>query len=417
MSRLRHDLNHLTSTGLLVAALATGLTGLVADLWDLNDFWYHTLAGYVMGAFAIAHVVLNWRTLVNYAKFRLVRRSARPAAAASSPRPPATALAPGAPFRAAGPTTLGTAGVHPSTEDQVAPWRWLGRAALSRRGVLGLAAGGAAGWLVGRGLRQPPPIPGGSDLGVLYHQWSKPGVIDVLGSVADWGQQPPLYKEYPDAATIALPEPAFEGGLSTEEAILARRSTRDYSGAPIQLDDLSRLLYLTSGLTGERWGRRYRTAPSSGALYPIEIYPVVHNVEGLASGIYHYGYRGHRLELLRAGDFRSQVVQQGLMQEYLGQCSAVLFLTMIQQRMRYKYKDRTYRYGLLEAGHLGQNLYLAATSTGLGACAIGAFMDDDINAMLGLDGIEEAAVYMLAVGDAKGSGPRIEASTLSPGSE
>jgi SagB-type dehydrogenase family enzyme len=91
-------------------------------------------------------------------------------------------------------------------------------------------------------------------------------------------------------------------------------------------------------------------------------------------------------------------MQQGLMQDYLGQVSAVVFLTMIMQRMRFRYQDRTYRYGLLEAGHLGQNLYLAATSMGLGACAIGAFMDDDINRMLGVDGVEEAAVYMLALG-------------------
>ena len=85
-------------------------------------------------------------------------------------------------------------------------------------------------------------------------------------------------------------------------------------------------------------------------------------------------------------------------QEFLGQCGAVLFLTMILQRMRPKYQDRSYRYGLLEAGHIGENAYLAATSAGLGACGIGAFMDDQINAMLGVDGVEEAVVYMLAVG-------------------
>jgi SagB-type dehydrogenase family enzyme len=91
-------------------------------------------------------------------------------------------------------------------------------------------------------------------------------------------------------------------------------------------------------------------------------------------------------------------VEQGLQQEFLGECGAVLFLTQILQRMRPKYQDRSYRYGLLEAGHIGENGYLAATSAGLGACGVGAFMDDAINAMLGVDGIEEAVVYMLAVG-------------------
>lgn len=86
------------------------------------------------------------------------------------------------------------------------------------------------------------------------------------------------------------------------------------------------------------------------------------------------------------------------MQDFLGDANVVLFLTVIFQRMRFKYQDRTYRYGLIEAGHLGQNAYLAATSMGLGACAIGAFLDDDMNRMLGVDGRTEAAVYMLSVG-------------------
>ena len=85
-------------------------------------------------------------------------------------------------------------------------------------------------------------------------------------------------------------------------------------------------------------------------------------------------------------------------QEFLGTCGVVLFLTMILQRMRPKYQDRSYRYGLLEAGHVGENAYLAASSMGLGACGVGAFMDDAINHMLGVDGVEEAAVYMLAAG-------------------
>jgi SagB-type dehydrogenase family enzyme len=104
---------------------------------------------------------------------------------------------------------------------------------------------------------------------------------------------------------------------------------------------------------------------------------------------------------VRAGDFRETVVQQGLSQEYLGQCNVVLFLTQILQRMRFKYQDRSYRYGLLEAGHIGENVYLAATSMGLGACGIGAYMDDEINAMLGVDGVEEATVYMLSAGKKK----------------
>ena len=165
--------------------------------------------------------------------------------------------------------------------------------------------------------------------------------------------------------------------------------------AEFQLGDL---LFLSTGISADRWGSARRTAPSSGALYPIETYAVVHNVAGLERGVYHYAVREHELELVRAGDHRARVVEQGLGQEFLGECGAVLFLTQILQRMRPKYQDRSYRYGLLEAGHIGENAYLAAGSLGLGACGVGAFMDDQINAMLGVDGVEEAAVYMLAIG-------------------
>ena len=384
MTRLRHDLNFLSSAGLIASGLATGVTGLVSDLWDLNDFWYHTVSGYVMAGFAILHVVLNWGRLVGYAKFRVKGFIERPRAAAGERRSPVPRRAPPA-----------TAGPDPQVG-------LLSRSTLSRRGLLGLIAGGIGGLLVGRGLRPAPPIPQGSDVGVIYHQWSKPGIIDALGSVANWGQAPELYKSYPGARILPLPPPVLDGGPSAARTIASRRSVRSYSSQPTTLAELSRVLYLTSGISAGLHGNARRTAPSSGALYPIELYPVVHNVEGLERGVYHYAYREHALELVRAGDLRAQVVEQGIGQEFLGQCGAVLFLTMILQRMRPKYQDRSYRYGLLEAGHLGENAYLAATELGLGACGVGAFMDDAINAMLGVDGVEEAVVYMVAIGHRAG---------------
>ena len=385
MKRLRHDLNFVSSVGLILSGLTTGITGIVADLWDLNDFWYHTVSGYVMGGFAVLHVALNWGRMVGYAKFRL-RAASWDRRAASAPTRAATV--------AVRPAATGPLG----DPEPVKPLRLLTRATLSRRGLLGLAVGGLGGVVLGRGLRPAPQIPYGSDVGVIYHQWSKPGVIDVFGSVANWGQPVELYKAYPGARIVALPEPSLEGGLPTARAIATRRSTRSYSGQPMSLDELSRFLFLTSGISADRFGNARRTAPSSGALYPIEVYPIVHNVDGVERGVYHYAYREHALELVRTEDMRSRVVEQGLGQEFLGQCGAVLFVTMILQRMRPKYQDRSYRYGLLEAGHVGENAYLAATEMGLGACGIGAFMDDAMNEMLGVDGVEEAVVYMLAVG-------------------
>ncbi|HET7727520.1 MAG TPA: SagB family peptide dehydrogenase [Candidatus Limnocylindrales bacterium] len=378
MHRLRHDLDHATSAGLLIAAVLTGITGVVSDAWDLNDFWPHIIAGYLMGGLAIAHVWFNWGRLVAYLRFRgrsLLRRDDdRPPAPPASRRPDRVELA------------------------DPPPSAVLARIALSRRGLIGAAAGGVAGLVLGRGLRPPPPIPAGSDVGLIYHQWSKPGIVDALGTVANWGAQPELYKAYPGAPRIALPRPDLSGGRWTEEAIVVRRSVRTYAADPMTIEELSRVLFLASGITGDAWGDARRTAPSSGALYPLELYPVVHNVAGVERGVYHYAYREHALELVRPGDHRQAVVDQGLGQEFLGTCGAVVFVSLILQRMRFRYQDRSYRYGLIEAGHVGQNLYLAATSAGLGACAIGAFMDDAINAMLGIDGTDEAAVYLLSVG-------------------
>jgi len=376
MTRLRHDLDFVTTVALLGTAVATALTGIVADLWDLNDFWYHTVSGYAMGGFAIAHVWFNRERLVGYARFRWrVMRSPRSAVAVARP----------AIVRA----------------DDIEPADLLstiGRAVLSRRGLFGLTIGGLAGAVLGRGLRPAPPIGAGSDVGVIYHQWSKPGILDALGTVANWGQPVALYKAYPNAAAVALPEPRLDGGLLTAQAIAARRSTRDYASSPMTAAELSQLLFLTGGIAADKFGNARRTAPSSGALYPIEVYAVVHRVDGIDPGVYHYAYREHALELVRAGDYRAHVVEQAIAQEFLGECGVVLFLTMILQRMRPRYQDRSYRYGLLEAGHLGENAYLAATSMGLGACGVGAFMDDAINEMLGVDGVDEATVYMLAAG-------------------
>jgi SagB-type dehydrogenase family enzyme len=347
------------------------VSGIVADVWDLNDFWYHTVAGYVMGGFALAHVAFNWGRLASYARFRL--RPNRQAV----PRPP--------PGR-----------VH--APEPVPPGALVSRVALSRRGLLGMAIGGAGGWLLGGGLRPRPQIEAGADVGVVYHEWSKPGLIDALGTVTSWGQFPELYKRYPDAPRVPLPPPDLKTGPPTAATIAARRSTRTYAATPMTPAELGGVLFLTTGISADRWGNARRTAPSSGALYPIETYAVVHDVAGLERGIYHYAVREHALELVQPGDFRARVVEQGLGQEFLGECGAVLFLTQILQRMRPKYQDRSYRYGLLEAGHIGENGYLAAVSLGLGACGVGAFMDDDMNAMLGVDGVEEAAVYMLALG-------------------
>ena len=237
---------------------------------------------------------------------------------------------------------------------------------------------------------------GAADLGAFYHQWSKPGHGPEFGAAPDWGRQAARTKTYPDAARIPLPDPSGWQALSLEQAIAARRSVRDYTAQPLTLDDLSRLLHAAQGITEPRRG--FRAAPSAGALYPIELYPVVHDVAGLEPGLYHYAVQEHALERVQAGDLHSAVMQAGLGQSVLGQAAVCFVLSAIFQRTRFKYRERAYRYVLLEAGHVGQNLCLAATGLGLGACTDGAFDDDDLNELLGLDGQEEAALYIIAVG-------------------
>jgi SagB-type dehydrogenase family enzyme len=366
--RVRQDLDHLNSWALLLVSVTTILTGLIVHLWDLHGFVYHTYSGYAMALLALVHVCLNARRMVGYVRFRLARRprlavpaGAAPVAATSRPRRRSAPL-------------------------------------VSRRGLIGLALGGTTGFLAGRGLRPPPVLEKGSDLGLVYHEWSKPGPMDAIGSLANVGRQPPPFKSYLGVVRIALPQPDLRAGLPVEEAIRTRRSTRAYAPEPMAPQELSRVLQLTAGMSGTRWSKGLRNHPSSGALYPIEMYPVVHNVEGVEPGVYHYNVQHHELEQVRAGDYRQYVMDHGLSQEFLGQCAAVVYLTMIFQRMRFKYRERSYRYGLIEAGHLGQNLYLAATSLGLGACAVGAYNDEGIDDLLRIDGAEEVSVYLLSLG-------------------
>jgi SagB-type dehydrogenase family enzyme len=234
------------------------------------------------------------------------------------------------------------------------------------------------------------------DIGQFYHQWSKPGYSLARGITLDWGGRPPQYKTYPQAERIALPDPHGYQGLSLEEAIQTRRSIRDYAAGPLSLTGLSRLLHAAQGITDQR--RSFRAAPSAGALYPIETYALVHDVDALEPGLYHYAVADHTLEKLQIDNLRTEIVIAGIGQDMLGQAQVCFVLSALFQRLRWKYHERTYRYALLEAGHIGQNLYLAATSMGIGACAVGAFLDDELNKLLGLDGEREAALYMISVG-------------------
>ncbi len=235
-----------------------------------------------------------------------------------------------------------------------------------------------------------------------FHERTKHTRVRTVGGIKR-GPLPAFTKEYPGEG-IPLPQAqVVPGGLPLEEAIQRRRSRRDYLPQPISLEQLARLLFYANGVTGAReaYGLSHfplRTAPSAGGLSPIELYPVVNAVEGLEPGLYYYQPLKHSLQRLKAGDFRRTVADLCLEQDFLTGAATVVFLSAVYERTRWKYGERAYRYVHLDAGHVSQNLLLEATALGLGACCVGAFFDDDVNAFLGLDGQREFAVLSVAVG-------------------
>lgn len=368
---LRKRLSVAVSLVLLLVMAVTFLTGFIASALDLNRFVYHKYAAYGAIAVALVHVVLHWRTLTAQAKKWLL---------------------------GLGPPGRPPPGSRPATEGRAAGPR-LGRRALLSPGLF-LAAGlGVGQWWGSR--TSSVHLEEGDDLGLVYHQWSKPSYFGLLTKSFHARPQPSPYKAYPGAAVVPLPPLPPPGGPPLEEVLARRRSVREYAARPVTLEELSRLLHDATGITDRRdptWW--FRSVPSSGALYPIEVYPVIFNVAGVAPGVYHYDVQHHRLALVRAGDFRREVFTAAVSQEMILHTGLVLVLTGLFARVHWKYVDRSYRYLLLEAGHLGQNVYLAATALGLAPCGIGAFLDDDLNRLLEIDGREEATVYLLAVGPA-----------------
>jgi SagB-type dehydrogenase family enzyme len=214
------------------------------------------------------------------------------------------------------------------------------------------------------------------------------------------------YKQYPNLDRVALPPAQLEGGRSLESAILHRRSTREFEQArPVDLTEISKLLHFSAGITGEQdlgGGVKHhlRAAPSGGGLYPIEIYPCLLNVEGAPAGIYHYNVRQHSLELLRELDKTGAAAVEAPFGIHtpLSNPAAIFIFSAIFRRTTFKYSHRGYRLVLVEAGHIAENCWLTAASMGLGAVALFSFLDDEVNALLGLDGVNEAVVYAMAVG-------------------
>ncbi len=222
---------------------------------------------------------------------------------------------------------------------------------------------------------------------------------EMEGHSLDWGSKPAVMHHFSDVESFKLPAPKERAGPSLWTAIGTRRSRRNYAPQPMKQEDLSQILWAAAGVTGDAQGLPLRTAPSAGGLYPIETYVVVNSVHGLSPGVYHYFPQKHTVELLRRGDYSHAVAHSALDQRMAKNAGVVLVWTAVVERGTWKYRERAFRYFYLDAGHIAQNVALAAEGLGLGCCAIGALYDDEVNELVGADGEEEMAVYMTCIGN------------------
>ncbi len=191
---------------------------------------------------------------------------------------------------------------------------------------------------------------------------------------------------------IKLPAPDLKGKISVEEVLKKRRSVRSYKSNPLTLKELAQILWAADGKTAD-WGGR--TAPSAGATYPLEIYVVAGNVEGLKAGLYYYEIDTHSLKLVKEGDLREELSKAALNQSSVRTAPIVIVISGIFERTTGRYGKRGERYVFMEVGHCGQNIHLQAESLGLGTVMIGAFEDEKVKKVLG---IKEDVFYLCPVG-------------------
>ena len=241
-----------------------------------------------------------------------------------------------------------------------------------------------------------------------YHEASRiyPGIVDgTVRGAARLERNVELrvsagrsVKRHPGRSFLPLPEPDLAGSLLAD-AIAGRRSRRSFADAPLSLSVLGTVLHSAYGPTGRfgETGQTLRAVPSGGALYPLELYVASHDVESLEHALYHYDPLRHGLERLRPVA-RSETVPLTPYEELLAPSAAVLLLTGMFWRSRFKYGSRAYRFTLMEAGHVGQNILLAAEAVGLAAVPLGGFYDRRVDAFLGIDGLAEAALYLFPLG-------------------
>ena len=195
-------------------------------------------------------------------------------------------------------------------------------------------------------------------------------------------------------AAIVLPKPSLDGKVSVEKAIQQRRTIRDFKETPLSIPHLSQLLYAAQGITDPKGAGR--SAPSGGARYPLDIYVIVgkKGVEGLGEGIYHYTPENHSISSMNNKDLRREIGSASLGQMWMAGASVMFVITAEYRRITGRYGDRGIRYAQIEAGHVGQNLFLQAEALGLGAGIVGAFNDTEVVKVMGIPREHEPLLIM-----------------------
>ena len=215
--------------------------------------------------------------------------------------------------------------------------------------------------------------------------------------------QPPLHAVFREGRRVPLPEPSslhLGGDAALREVVEKRRSLRTYAEAPLTIEELSFLLWCTQGVKPESTDKyTLRTVPSAGARHAFETVLSIQRVRDVPSGLYQYDAAAHGLIAWPSpDDAADRLTAACLGQSMVRQGAATFIWVAERERMAWRYGERGVRYLFLDAGHVCQNLHLAAESIAAGACAIGAFSDDDINGLLGFDGTHQFVVYLAAVG-------------------
>ena len=191
--------------------------------------------------------------------------------------------------------------------------------------------------------------------------------------------------------TIKLPEPDYDSKTSIEKALLERRSVRGYKKESLTLIEVSQLLWAAQGITNKRG---FKTAPSAGALFPLEVYIVVGDVNDLPEGIYQYKPHKHELLKIADGDKRSELCTAALGQGCIKQCAAAIVFSAVYERTTKKYGERGIRYVHMEIGHAAQNVHLQVVSLNLGTVVVGAFHDNEVKRVMNMTDKEQPLCIM-----------------------